>query len=460
MTYSSFLQQKAIIDPPAGLSYMPDLHPALFAFQADICRWALRRGRAAVFAGTGLGKSLIELSYADAVVGETHGSVLILAPLAVAQQLAREAAKFGIHATLCREVGDVRPGINITNYDRMERFDADYFDGVVLDESSLLKGMASRTRLYLTEAFRDTPYRLAATATPAPNDFMELGNHAEFLGVLSMQEMLSTFFINDQTSTKQWRLKGHALDSFWRWVASWGVMLRHPRDLGYEDERYDLPALNQHEHVVAHGVGELAKTLGERQRAKRESIAERVAKAAALVNESDAQWIVWCHLNAEQDALQSAIPDAISLRGADTLERKEQGIRAFCYEGARVLVSKPSMFGYGLNLQSCHNMAFVGLNDSWEQIYQAVRRCYRFGQEREVNVHFIAAEAEGAVLENIHRKEAQADEMAAAMVTNMADITKIKLNGARRHVEPYEPGMGIAIPGWLRSEAQELEALV
>ena len=452
MSYTDFIQRKRMADPPAGLSEVPRLHSDLFPFQSDIVAWALRRGRAAVFAGTGLGKSLMELAWADAIHRETGEDVLILAPLAVATQLETEAAKFGVSATLCKRGEDVRDGINITNYERLDGFNPMRFGAVVLDESSILKSMDGKTKRTLIQTFQQTPYRLAATATPAPNDFMELGNHAEFLGVMSQSEMLSTFFINDQDTTQKWRLKGHAQDEFWKWMASWAVMLRHPEDLGYPDERYNLPELSQHEHVVDTGATETAKTLTERQRAKKASIAERVSKAADITP-GDRPMVWWCHLNDESEALAKSIPDAVEVRGSDTNAEKERKLAAFARGNIRVLITKPKICGFGMNWQHCANTGFVGLNDSFEQVYQAIRRFWRFGQENPVNVHFIAADAEGEVLENIRRKEAQADEMADQMVRHMADLTSEQLTGAVRSMEGYAPTVPIEIPEWLGGTA-------
>jgi superfamily II DNA or RNA helicase len=449
MTYADFLERKRMIDPPAGMAAIPELHDQLFPFQRDIVTFALRRGRAAVFAGTGLGKSLMELSWADAIHRVTGEDVLILAPLAVATQLKTEAAKFGILATLCKRGEDVHDGINITNYERLDGFNPMRFGAVVLDESSILKSMDGKTKRRLIQTFQQTPYRLAATATPAPNDFMELGNHAEFLGVMSQSEMLSTFFINDQDTTQKWRLKGHAQEEFWKWMASWAVMLRHPEDLGYSDDRYNLPPLRQHEHVVETGIG-LASTLTERQRAKKVTISERVAKAADLTP-TDRPMVWWCHLNDESEALAAAIPGAVEVRGSDSNAEKERKLAEFNRGEIQVLITKPKICGFGMNWQHCADTGFVGLNDSFEQVYQAIRRFWRFGQERPVSVQFIAADAEGEVLENIRRKEAQADEMAEQMVRHMAHLTAEQLGGMARSVEDYKPTVPMELPAFIRS---------
>lgn len=458
--YHAFLARKAIFDPPTGIEPR-DLPAPLFPFQRDIVTWALRRGRAAVFAGTGLGKSLMELSWADAVHRETGRDILHLAPLAVSSQMAREANKFGIAAHLAREQGECAPGVNITNYQKLDHFDLSRFGGVILDESSILKSSTGHYRTELIRACAAIPFRLAATATPAPNDFMELGNHAEFLGVMSYTDMLATFFTHDGSETQKWRLKGHAEQAFWRWMASWAVMLRKPSDLGYANDGYDLPPLTQTQHVVAADyapsleTGTLfpmqAHTMAERLAARRDTIEARVAKAAAITP-ADRPFMWWCNLNSESEALTRAIPGAVETRGSDPDEVKEQKILDFISGKTRVLVSKPSVCGFGLNFQHCADAGFVGLNDSFEQVYQAVRRFWRFGQTRPVNVHFIASEIEGAVVANLKRKEADAERMAAAMVLHMADLSSRAVRGATRDRGEYNPTETMRTPEWLAAE--------
>lgn len=459
--YQEFLQQKARLAPATGIPDIPNLNPALFGFQSDIVRWALRRGRAAVFAGTGLGKTLMELEWARIVAAHTVRPVLILTPLAVAAQFEREAAKFGILAAHVREQSQITPDIHVavTNYEKLQHFDLSAFSGVVLDESSILKSFDGKTRTQLIEAFRDLPFKLAATATPAPNDFMELGNHAEFLGIMSYVEMLATFFVHDSGETQVWRLKGHAESEFWRWMASWAVMLNKPSDLGYADGGFDLPPLKLNQHTVdveyRPQAGMLfpmqASSMQERIGVRKESVADRVAAAAALVNNSTRPWIVWCNLNAESEALVKAIDGAVEVRGSDDESAKETALRYFAEGRIRVLVTKPSIAGFGLNWQHCADVVFVGLNDSWEQVYQSIRRCWRFGQTRPVNVHFIASELEGAVVANIMRKDAQASRMAAEMVRHTASLTRAAINGAARETIGYEPKINMELPSWLKT---------
>lgn len=440
--YDAFLEQKRLASPAVGLQTVPALNRQLFDFQHDIVRWALRRGRAAIFADCGLGKTPMQLEWAKHVPGD----VLILTPLAVAQQTVREGQKFGIDVRYCRSQEQVEHGITVTNYEMLDRFQPQAFAGVVLDESSILKAYDGKTRNQIIAAFSETPFRLACTATPAPNDHMELGNHAEFLGAMTRAEMLSMFFVHDGGETQKWRLKGHAQSDFWRWVCSWAVMLRKPSDLGYKDRDFVLPELVYHEIVVRVDEptsGMLfpmeAETLQERIAARRDTVVERVADTAAIVNESDEPFLVWCNLNAEGERLTRAIPDAIEVRGADSLREKEQGILAFTQGDRRVLVSKPSICGHGMNWQHCRNVAFVGLSDSWEQFYQAVRRCWRFGQKKPVNVYIVTAETEGAVLANIKRKESDAERMAEEMVKNMQDLNAEDLRGLEHKRTAYAP---------------------
>ncbi len=456
--YHAFLARKAVVDPPTGLEAIPDLPAQLFAFQRDITTWALKRGRAALFAGTGLGKSFMELAWADAIHRETGKDILHLAPLAVSAQLVREADKFGIAARQVREQSECFSGTNITNYQKIDHFDLSRFGGVILDESSILKNQTGHYRTELVERCKGLPFRLAATATPAPNDFMELGNHAEFLGVMSYTDMLATFFTHDGSETQKWRLKGHAEQAFWKWMASWAVMLRKPSDLGYANDGYDLPPLNQFQHVVAADyapnmdTGLLfpmqAASLQERIAARRGTVGDRVAKAAELTP-SDRPFVWWCNLNSESAALAAAIPDAVEISGADSEDAKERKLIDFSAGRIRVLVTKPSICGFGMNWQHCADTGFVGLNDSFEQIYQAIRRFWRFGQTKPVNVHFIASEIEGAVVANIKRKEADADRMAAAMVLHMADLSTREVRGLERDKGEYNPALSMRLPNWL-----------
>ncbi len=440
MGYKEFLHGKRISMECSGFDIDESaITPQLFDFQRDIVRWAVKKGKSAVFAGTGLGKTLMQLEWARHVHNRNNKQVLILAPLAVASQTVKEGAKFGIDVTLCRSQEDVRTGINITNYDMLHKFDASTFDGVVLDESSILKSFTGKVRNQIIESFAATPYKLACTATPAPNDHMELGNHAEFMGVMSRSEMLAMFFVHDGGNTSQWRLKGHSVGAFWEWVSSWAVMLTNPSDLGYENNGFDLLPLEVNPIVVdktGYRVKE-AQTLTERRDARRNSLDKRVAAAVGLVADSHENWIIWCDLNSESEAITKAIDGAVEIRGSHDREYKTEKMTAFANGEIDVLVTKPSIAGFGMNFQVCHNMAFVGLSDSFEAYYQAVRRCWRFGQKDQVNVYVITSEAEGAVVKNINRKERDFKAMQQGMISATQEITKHNLSETKRQVSEY-----------------------
>ena len=445
-SYDDFIKRKATEDVESGFE-PSQLGDHLFDFQASIVEWACKRGRAAIFADTGLGKTAMQTEWARQVSEHTGGRVLIAAPLCVAQQTVEEAAKFGIHIQYCRHPSEIGSNtmIVITNYEMIEKFDPAEFVGIVLDESSILKSHTSKTRALIIEMFQRTPYRLSCTATPSPNDHMELGNQAEFLGVMTSVEMLAMFFVHDGGDTSQWRLKGHGKTRFWEWMATWSICIRNPADLGFDGARYNLPGLKMHEHVVESGEpldGQLfagiAQTLTERRDAKRKSMAERISITAALVNSHSRPAIVWCHLNDESKALTAAIPDAIEVTGSMTADEKEKAIMAFTHGEKRVLVSKASICGFGMNWQHCSDMVFAGLDDSYESFYQAIRRCYRFGQSKIVNVHLVSAESEGAVKANLERKQAQADDMAQSMVDHMRELTKQKIKGLTMEKSEYK----------------------
>ena len=441
MNYQEFLKHKAVVDVPTGLNVIPELNDMLYPFQRDITGWALKRGRAAIFADCGLGKTPMQLEWANHV----PGNVLILAPLAVSMQTVGEGRKFGIHVKYCRNSGDVEPGITITNYEMLAHFDPSFFAGVVLDESSILKSYSGKFRNQIIETFQQTPFRLACTATPAPNDYMELGNHSEFLGIMSRVEMLSMFFVHDGGDTSKWRLKGHAENGFWKWLCSWAVNIRRPSDIGHDDGDFILPPMEIKQHTVKVGQspeGFLfpveALTLQERQQERKSTTDLRVSQCAELVaQKTNEQWMIWCNLNDESAKLTAAIPGAIEVKGSDTVDHKEKSMIGFANGVIRALISKPSICGLGMNYQSCHNMAFVGLSDSFEQYYQAVRRCWRFGQKMPVNVHVITAETEGAVVRNIQRKEDDAMRMAANMLEHMKEIETENIHGAANEKVEY-----------------------
>lgn len=455
MKYEEFLQRKKVIDQPDGPGPVDEILPALFDFQRDIVRWALRRGRAAIWADCGLGKTPMQLEWARQMYLATGRPVMIVAPLAVSSQTIREGAKFGIPVDHWRD-GEITDGIGTTNYERLHRFDPADFGAIVLDESSILKSYTGKYRTDLVQRWSRVPYRLACTATPAPNDFMEIGNHAEFLGTMSRTEMLSMFFVHDGGETQKWRLKGHAESEYWKWMCSWATMLRKPSDLGYEDGGFKLPPLNVEQVEVEIGNPQdgflfhmEAKTLEDRRAARRDTIAERVAATADIINQSNEQWLVWCGFNDESTALTRAINGAVEVKGADSDEHKERSAVAFQDGSIRVLVTKPTMFGFGMNFQCCHNMAFVGLSDSYEQYYQALRRCWRFGQSNPVNAYIVISARDGAVLENIGRKESQAESMANNMVSHMAKVSREIIHDERMSRVEYVTQSKMEVPSWL-----------
>lgn len=450
MDYIEFLNNKNFLLESSGFEIGKEqLNPMLFDYEKDIVRWALAKGRAAIFADCGLGKTAMQLEWADKVCKHTGGKVLILAPLAVAPQTANEGEKFQIRATVCEEYSTVAETISITNYEKLDRFIANEFTGIVLDESSILKSFTGKVRTAIIDRFANVPYKLACTATPSPNDYMELGNHSEFLGVMTRSEMLAMFFVHDGGETSKWRLKGHAESIFWQWMASWSVFIGNPRDLGYEVEGFDLPRLNVNQ-IVVDGLEPVTEslTLTERRQARKDSLVERCQAAAQLVNESNEQWLVWCDLNDESAKLHELILDSTEVKGADKPEYKRDSMMGFSNGGVKCLVTKPKIAGFGMNWQNCRNMIFVGLSDSYEAYYQAVRRCWRFGQKNEVNVYIIISSKEGCVKENIEKKQEKDEKMKSSMIALTKDITKKELKKTCRISTPYNPVKEMSLPDW------------
>lgn len=465
MEYEEFLKTKEQKFIGSGFEKSKDdMNGMLFEWQKDIVKWALKKGRAALFEDCGLGKTAQQIEWAQSVSEYTKKPVLIVAPLAVAEQTRREAEKFGFASIkVCRTQNDVHDGVNVTNYEMLQHFDASIFGGVVLDESSILKNYSGKTKQEILDMFLQTPYKLSCTATPSPNDYMELGNQAEFLGVMTRTEMLATFFTHDGGETSKWRLKGHAEDKFWEWLATWAVVLTNPRDLGYDGTGYDLPTLHTVQHTVCAEenivddnyslFAGVAQTLSERRNARRNSLTDRCKAAADLISEKpDEAWLVWCDLNAEADELRRLIPSAVEVRGTDTPQDKADRLNGFTTGDIQIMISKPSVAGWGLNWQHCHNMIFVGLSDSYEMLYQAIRRCWRFGQKQDVYVHIITSEAEGAVKDNVDRKEKQSAAMVAEMVKHTKEILEKDIKGTVRITIEYDPKMKMVIPAWLKSE--------
>lgn len=458
--YIEFIKGKHFKIQSSGFD-CPELSPILFDYQKDLVRWAIKMGKCALFTMTGTGKTLMQCEWAKRINIKTGGNILIVAPLAVSSQTIREGRKLGLDIRYCKTQQDVKPGISITNYERLEKFDPGAWTGIVLDESSILKSFTSSTRDMLISSFRHTPYKLACTATPAPNDFMELGNHAEFLNIMTRTEMLSMFFVHDGGDTSKWRLKGHAEDKFWQWCASWAAILNKPSDLGYDDTRFNLPPLNIHNVMVSsEAAGDFlfameAKTLDERRSARKSSFEDRVKICADLVNDTNDPFLVWCDLNIESEALRKSIRGGVEVKGSDDNEHKEKSMLGFSSGDIRVLITKPSIAGFGMNWQHCSKMAFVGLSDSFEQYFQAVRRCWRFGQKKPVDVYIITSEAEGAVVQNIKRKENDAMKMILNMVEHTRKYVKENIKSGVVMDKSYCPAEPIKIPVWLKTEKGE-----
>lgn len=462
MNYSEFLENKKIKVSDSGFFYSKDLMCKIaFEWQKDIVHWAIRKGKAALFEECGLGKTLQQLMWSDAISKHSKGSVMIFAPLAVTQQTKKEGDKFGFEVNICRDQKDVIPGINITNYDIADRFDFSSFSGVVLDESSILKSFTSKTKQLFVDKCKNISYRLCCTATPSPNDFVELGNHSEFLGVMTRTEMLATFFVHDGKDTAKWRLKGHAEDKFFEWVASWACCITSPEDLGYDGRYYHLPELEIHDHVVKSDdliddqgqvmlLPKISQSLSERRTARRNSISDRVDVAAEIANRSNDQVLVWCDLNDESKMLAESIKKSVEVRGDNTADFKVSAMQDFSSGAIRCLISKPKIAGWGMNWQNCNEMIFVGLSDSFEAYYQAIRRCWRFGQKNKVVVHIIISDAEGAVKQNIKRKQADAEKMKHELIKHTRSILESEIRGTVRETEDYMAYLEMKVPNWLK----------
>lgn len=454
--YANFLLAKAPRVAAAGIEAGP-MHEALFDYQRDVVSFCLKQGRAALFLDTGLGKSACILEWCDQAAAATNGYALILTPLAVAKQFEREAAKFGYSARVVRDQSEVRPGINVCNYDRLDLLDASFFGAVALDESSILKSFGGKTSTALIAAFADTRCRLCATATPAPNDHMELGMHAEFLGIMNSQEMLARWFINDtSTGSQQWRLKKAAVNDFWDWVSSWARAAETPADLGYDGSRFILPELNIIRHqsfgnIKPTGDGLFMDDMSATNMfaVKRETTEARSSAVAALVAlEPDEPWLIWCDTDGESASLAEKLPNAIEIRGSMTAERKESGIEKFIAGGVSLL-TKPGVAGAGLNFQHCARMAYVGRTFSYEAFYQSVRRCWRFGQTRRVDVHLIVAEGEDQIGRVIDRKADDHKTMKRAMADAMRRNRSVSTTSKIK----YDPQHIGRLPEWLTSAA-------
>lgn len=455
--YEQLIAGRMVTAPRRGMLTVPPLNPAMFGYQSDVTRFLLEAGNGAAFLDTGLGKSLIAQDWARVVSEHTGMPVLMCAPLAVGAQHVREAAKFGIEARQVRHQGEVQPGINITNYEMLHHFDKQAFAGVVCDESSIMKSFTGQTTRQLMQFGDGMPFRLACTATPAPNDHIELGQHAQFLGVMDSGEMLTRWFITDQGEARNLRLKRYGRKDFWAWVCSWARCLSRPSDLGYSDEGFHLPELKIHHHTVnvdiADDCGDMLFRIPDTSatqihKEKRLTCGARADCIAGLVSaEPNEPWIIWCDTDYEADALRARIPGAIEVRGSMPAEEKEARLVAFSTGNAQWLITKPRIAGFGLNWQHCARAAFVGLSFSYEQFYQALRRCWRFGQLREVHCHIAMAATEDAVWQAVRRKQLEHEymkaEMLAAMREGQVHLPSMTL---LRGTEP------IQFPSWIRGE--------
>jgi hypothetical protein len=448
--YHNFLLGKKRIDIPEAPPIIANPHPNAKPHQSDCLKRLLAIGRGAAFLDTGLGKTFLQVDFARHMTGKT----IIVAPLGVCHQTIMEAKNLlGVDISYSSD-GVAEDQITITNYDRLDLFDASQFECVILDESSILKGKNSKTKGRIIEMFSDTPYRLACTATPAPNDYTEIGNHAEFLGIMNTQEMLTRWFVHDSANTADWRLKGHAVNDFWQWVSSWACCVSKPSDLGHDDTGYDLPPLTIETKIVkaplkmADGMlfdlPDVSATALHSE--KKKTLSERCQIVADEVNSNDNPWIVWCESNEESLLLKSLIPDAVEVKGSDSIDQKEERLLAFSEGRARVIVSKPSICGFGMNWQHCRNIAFASISYSYEKFYQAVRRSWRFGQTKSVNVLVVIADSELPVWRSIERKSTDHESMKSYM--KLAVFKKHE--GARVKID-YAPKKKTKLPDWIAS---------
>lgn len=462
MKYSEFCLQKKPRATDFGFEPTEDFAPVLYPFQLAMTRVALRRGRCALFAECGLGKTPMQLVWSHEVARHVGGQVLILAPLAVSQQTIREGTKFGLPVSYARDKSEVRDRVTITNYERLDGFDLTQFAGIVLDESSILKAYTGKTKRAIVDGFKDTPYRLACSATPAPNDYMELGNHSEFLGIMSSNEMLARWFIVniDGSVTCNYRIKGHAVGEFWDWVSSWASMASRPSDISpeFDDSAFELPQLN----VIRHCVGvDITKgdTKGKLFRIpetsatnihveRRLSIGERVEFARGLIaSQPNEPWLIWADTDYEADALAASVEGLVNVKGSLSIERKESALLDFTTGASLRLLTKPKIAGFGLNWQHCANVMFIASTFSFESWYQAIRRCYRFGQTRQVNVHMVFGSTEASVMDILERKRIEFVSMQKAMF----DAARRRQHQAADNGD-YLPRAAMTIPNWLREE--------
>ena len=453
--YEDFLRSKEIRAQLSGMTRVPELSAHLFPHQRATVEFLLKAGRGAAFLDTGMGKTAVELEYGKRIVEHENKPVLMLAPLAVGKQHMREAERFGVEASIARDQSDVTGArIYITNYERLHLFDRHAFGGLILDESSIVKSYTGKTTRALMEFGQEVRWKLPATATPAPNDHMELGQHAQFLGVMDSSEMLARWFIADQSEMGRYRLKRHGIKPFWSWVASWARCVGKPSDLGFSDEGFQLPPLNIHQHVVETDMTAGAEGMLFRipdtsatsiHKEKRLTANDRAAKIAELVRaEPNEPWMIWVETDYDADAITALLPEAVEVRGSMKPETKEERLDAFTQGSIRILVSKPSIAGFGLNWQHCARTAFVGLSFSYEMFYQAIRRFWRFGQRRPVECHIAMAETETAIWQTIQRKKADHETMKEEMFEAMR--REVLVSQVKR---AYSPTQAAKLPAWM-----------
>ncbi len=443
-SYSKFLKTKGIKNSMQGFKplWIPDF---LYDFQKELVEWAIKKGRASLFEECGLGKTPQQLVWAQNIVQKTNRKVLILTPLAVSRQTKDESEKFGIEAHRCQE-GKIKKGINIVNYERLHYFDPNDFIAVVCDESSILKNFEGKTRKQVTEFMYKIKYRLLCTATPAPNDFVELGTSSEALNEMTRMQMLGMFFTHAGNITSQWVLKGHAKKKYWQWVSTWARAIRKPSDLGYNNEKFKLPPLNIKQHIIKSNFDENslfpspAIGLNEQRAEKRRTLNQRCEKVAVLVPKKNS-FLIWCQLNDEGDLLEKLIPDAVQISGSDCNDTKEEKLIGFSKGDIRVLITKPKIGGFGMNWQHCADMSFFPTH-SHEQFYQCIRRCFRFGQKKKVNCHLVASNRESIIMQNMLRKERQSIELYNGIIREMSDF-QLKKNQTKTKTKK------VKVPIWL-----------
>ncbi len=470
MDYDAFLKSKFIADKPTGFEVDTSaINSNAFDWQKPCIQWSLRRGRSALFEAPGLGKTLQELSIAHETMRQMDMPSILFAPLCVANQTVREAEKFGFEdVKYVRHQSEVTGlGIYVSNYEMEHHFQQTYFGMVGCDESSLFKSREGHYKTKFCEDWTGIPNRLCGTATPSPNDYAELGNHAEFLGVMSRAEMEATFFYHDGGETSKWTLMPHAQEAFWKWVASWAILIRTPSDIGFSDDGYILPKLHMHEHILpsekateGYIIPMPAKTLQEQRKVKRDSIEERCSWAARIACADELPHVIWTELNDEGDILEELIPGSVQISGKDSAKRSkldpsksltEEKILAFCDGNYTKLITKCSIAGYGINMQFSHNATRANITHSAEDMYQEIRRQYRFGQKEECNYHLVMTEAEQPILTNVKRKQSEAEFMAEKVVGYMRDSMIENITGSKRQRDNYNPQKKMEMPKWIKS---------